>query len=61
MMPANAREAELVGNPVHVELEVGVDPESVWLGAAVSPAGDADDRVARVRVLCEERTSAVTL
>ena len=51
----------MVGKPVHVELEVGVDPESVWLGAAVSPAGDANDGVARVRVLCEERTSAVTL
>ena len=58
---ANAREAELVGEPVHVELEVGVDPESVWLGATVSPAGDANDTVAGVRVLGEERSPAVTL
>ena len=46
MMPANAREAALVGNPVHVELKVGVDPESVGPGTAVAPAGDANDTVA---------------
>ena len=57
----NAREAKLVGQPVHVELEVGVDPESVWLSTAVPPAGDADHRVAGVRVLGEERPPAVTL
>ena len=51
----------MVDNPVHVELKVGVHPESVWSGTAVPPASDTYDAVARVRVLGEQWASAIPL
>ena len=61
MCSANAREAKLVDNPVHVELKVGVNPESVGSGTSVPPAGDSYHTVARVRVLGEQWAPAVPL